>query len=96
MGGPVAGLITRKVRPSNGSLLVALPLPWCRANGVGPGDELELLYRDAVIVRVPRQQCPDCGAPVETIRVGEFMGEPIWGYRCRRCGFREGGDDYGR
>ncbi len=59
--------------------------------GYGPGDHVEVLYRDHVIIRVPRAECPDCGALVETIRIGEFMGDPIWGYRCRRCGFREEG-----
>lgn len=84
---------TRTVQGRGGSMYVALPLPWARANGVSPGDRVEVLYRDHVIIRVPRAECPDCRALVETIRIGEYMGEPIWGYRCRRCGFQEGMDE---
>lgn len=89
----MVGLVKRKVQATGRALYVAIPRAWARANGVVAGDEVEVIYGSDVTVRIPRSPCPDCGAILETIRIGEFMGKPFWGYRCRRCGFREGLDE---
>ncbi len=85
-------MVRRKLQFSGRSYYVSVPKPWVRANGLDAGDEVEVVWGSDVTVRLPRPRCPDCGAVLEVIRVGEYMGEPIWGYRCRRCGFQEGPD----